>query len=204
MLGDRRRRRGRTRTSRSTRPRRRWPRAVAARGRQPNLSFFAFTATPKAQDAGAVRTRSTRRPGGTSRSTSTRCARRSRRASSSTCSPTTPPTRRTGTSRRRSPTTPSTTPAGAKAAIARFVTLHDINLAQKAEVDRRALPRHVAHRDRRAGQGDGRLLVPAARRALPPGARPSTSTTRATTSACSSRSPGTVDVDGERRSPRRS
>ena len=53
----------------------------------------------------------TRRPGGTCRSTCTRCARRSRRASSSTCSPTTSPTRRTGTSSRRSPTTPSSTPA---------------------------------------------------------------------------------------------
>ena len=54
------------------------------RGRLPNLSLFAFTATPKPK---TLELFGTKRPTGSSRpSTSTACARRSRRASSSTCS----------------------------------------------------------------------------------------------------------------------
>ncbi len=83
---------------------------VAARGRQPNLSFFAFTATPKARTLELFGRQEPRRQL-RARSTSTRCARPSRRASSSTCSPTTRPTRRTGRSARRSRTIPSTTSA---------------------------------------------------------------------------------------------
>ena len=86
-------------------------RSVGARsGRQSNLSYFAFTATPEGPDAGDVRAPQSGRPSFTSPSTSTRCARRSRRASSWTCSPTTRPTRPSGRSRRRPRRTPSTTP----------------------------------------------------------------------------------------------
>ena len=82
---------------------------VTARGQQPNLSFFAFTATPKGRtlemfgwlnpDTGKYEP-----------STCTRCGRRSRRGSSGTCSPTSPPTRRIGGSRRQLRMTPSTRP----------------------------------------------------------------------------------------------
>jgi len=37
-------------------------RGMAQRGRQANLSFFAFTATPKAQDVSGVRTQRPTRP----------------------------------------------------------------------------------------------------------------------------------------------
>ncbi len=64
------------------------------RGRLPNLSTFAFTATPKPK---TLELFGTKRADGSSRpSTSTACARRSRKASSSTCSRTTRPTRPTG------------------------------------------------------------------------------------------------------------
>ena len=64
------------------------------RGRLPNLSLFAFTATPKPKTLELFGRR--REDGSSSPSTSTLCARRSRRDSSSTCSPATRPTRRTG------------------------------------------------------------------------------------------------------------
>ena len=66
---------------------------MAKRGQQPNISFFAFTATPKYKTLEVFGT-----PGATasrSRSISTACARPSRRASSSTCCKTTRPTRPT-------------------------------------------------------------------------------------------------------------
>ncbi len=75
-----------------------------------------------------------RRDCATGRSTSTRCGRRSRRASSSTCSRTTRPTRRTSGSRRPSADDPEYDTARARQAIARFVTLHPHNLAQRAEI----------------------------------------------------------------------
>ena len=80
------RRRGRTSEDRLVK-------VMASRGKQKNLSFFAFTATPKAKtlEIFGHRTRRASR----SRSTSTRCAKPSRRASSSTCSRTTRRTRRT-------------------------------------------------------------------------------------------------------------
>ena len=192
----RRARRGRGRGRRtSRRPAGRAGRGVAARGRQPNLSFFAFTATPKAQDAGAVRHATTRRRQATRRSTSTRCARRSRRASSSTCSPTTRPTRRTGSIEQgRSPTTPSTTQRKADAAIARFVDAAPAQPRPEGRGHRRALPR--PHRHKIGGQAKAMVVTrsAAARRALQAGASTATSTTRATpTSARWSRSPGTVD-----------
>ncbi len=90
------RRRGAARSSPASRRRKRVTRtwrscigSMAKRGRQANLSFFAFTATPKHKTF-AVFGR-----GRTSPATATRCARRSRRASSSTCSRTTRPTRPT-------------------------------------------------------------------------------------------------------------
>ena len=63
----------------------------------------------------------------------------------------------------------------ARRAIARFVSLHPYNLAQKAEI----IVEHFrdAHRrqDRRAGQGDGGDLVPPPRRPLQAGHRRATS-----------------------------
>ncbi len=87
--------------------------AVRARGRQDNLSFFAFTATPKGRTLELFGRLDPDAPAGnhaTCRFTCTRCARRSTRASSSTCSPTTPRTRPSTGSRRPLSTTPNTTP----------------------------------------------------------------------------------------------
>ena len=60
--------------------------AVVARGRQPNLSFFAFTATPKGGRWSCSASWAT--TGGTTRSICIRCARPSRRDSSRMCWPT--------------------------------------------------------------------------------------------------------------------
>lgn len=64
------------------------------RGRLPNVSTFAFTATPKAKTLELFGTPP--QMASTSPSASTVCARQSRRASSSTCSNTTPPIKLTG------------------------------------------------------------------------------------------------------------
>ena len=83
--------------------------SAQARGTQANLSFFAFTATPKAKTLERFGEKTVDANGrtATSRSTCTRCAKRSTKASSSTSSPTTPPTPPTTDS----PTpTPPTTP----------------------------------------------------------------------------------------------
>ena len=134
--------------------------------------FFAFTATPKAQDAGAVRPAERPTRQATSRSTSTRCGRRSRRASSSTCCELHDLQDVLPASRRRSPTTRRTTRRRRARRIARFVTLHPHNLAQKAEIDRRALPapRRATRSAARPRRWSSRSS-PAARRALQAGAR---------------------------------
>ena len=78
--------------------------------------------------------------------------------------------------------------AKARRAIARFVTLR----AQPCPACRgrgRAVPPAGRPQDRRTGQGDGRHLVPTACGAVLSGAA-ATSTTRAMTSGCWSRSPG--------------
>ena len=54
----------------------------------------------------------------------------------------------------------------ARRAIARFLTLHEHNLAQKAEIVDRALPPAHRRQGGRPGQGDGGLLVPGARPAV--------------------------------------
>lgn len=60
-------------------------RTMASRGKQKNLSFFAFTATPKAKTLEVFgRPNPSDRAASRCPSTSTRCARRSKRASSST------------------------------------------------------------------------------------------------------------------------
>ena len=53
-------------------------------------------------------------------------------------------------------TTPSTRRRRRSAAIARFVTLHPHNLAQKAEIIVEHFREHTATQDRREGEGDGR------------------------------------------------
>jgi hypothetical protein len=63
---------------------------------------------------------------------------------------------------------PEYDPGKAGAAIARFVTLHDYNLSQKAEVIVEHFRRHVAKIDRWPRQGDGRHLLAPARRADDP------------------------------------
>ena len=174
---------------------------AAARGQQPNLSFFAFTATPKAT---TLELFGTPRPGdgaATSRSTCTRCARRSRRASSSTCSPTTRPTRRTSSIEKAMPRRPRVRPGEGEARRSpRFVTLHPHNLAQKAEIDRRALP--PARRAPKIG-GQAKAMVVTARRLHAVRYKQALDTlhrrARATpTCACSSRSPARSIDDGRR------
>ena len=71
----------------------------------------------------------------------------------------------------RSRTTPSTTPRKARRAIARFVSLHPHNLAQKAEIIVEHFREHTRHKIGGAGQGDGRHLVAPARRPLQAGHR---------------------------------
>ena len=56
-------------------------------------------------------------------------------------------------------------------AIARFVSLHPHNLAQKTEVIVEHFRSFTPHEDRRPGQGDGRDPLPAARRPLQAGVR---------------------------------
>ena len=116
------------------------------------------------------------RPGdaaGTSRSTSTRCARRSRRASSSTCSPTTRPTRRTGGIEKAiadDPEYDTAQGAGGDRPVRRRCTRTTWRRRPRSSSSTSAP--HVAQRDRRQGQGDGRHAVARARRALQAGARP--------------------------------
>ena len=61
--------------------------------------------------------------------------------------------------------------AKAKQAIARFVSLHPPNLAQKAEIIVEHFRTHTAAQDRGRGQGDGGHLLPPPRRALQAGHR---------------------------------
>ncbi len=123
--------------------------ALAARRRPAGSSrTLASSRSPPRRRAGRWNCSARPQPGqtGMSRSTCTRCGRPSRRGSSSTCSRTTSPTRRTATSRRRCATTRGTTAKKAGAAIARFVSLHEHNLAQKAEIIVEHFRRHVAHK----------------------------------------------------------
>ncbi len=77
----------------------------------------------------------------------------------------------------------------ARPPIARFVTLHELNLDQKAAVivDHFRNPRR--RRDRRPGQSHGRVLTHASTPCGSAGVAPPTSPNTATTSACSSPSP---------------
>ena len=134
------------------------------------------------QDARTVRHAATRRPRtATCRSTSTRCARRSRRASSSTCSPTTRPTRPTGRSRRRSRDDPEYDDAQGAAGDRPVRAPAPAQPCAEGRDHRRALPRSTRGEDRRAGEGDGRHLLPPARRALQAGHRQVHRRARATT-----------------------
>ena len=82
----------------------------------------------------------------------------------------------------------------ARRAIARFVSLHPHHLAQKAEIIVEHFRQHTAQGDGRAGQGDGRDLLAAARRPLQAEHRQVHPRARATpTSRRSSRSPGKID-----------
>ncbi len=59
----------------------------------------------------------------------------------------------------------------AGAAIARFVSLHEHNLAQRADVIVNHFRTHVARQDRRPGEGDGGHRLPPSRPAVQAGAR---------------------------------
>ena len=102
-------------------------------GRQ-NLSFFAFTATPKARTLEMFGTWNQRRTAGTSRSTCTPCARRSKRASSSTSSRNYTTYETYWRIEKSITEDPKYESAKARRAIARFVSLHPSNLSQKAEI----------------------------------------------------------------------
>ena len=174
------------------------PPTVAARGRQPNLSFFAFTATPKARTLELFGRKDLDGNYAPFHLYSMRQAIEEGFILDVLAS-TTRPTRRTGRSARRSPTTPSTTPARRGASIARFVSLHPHNLAQKAEVIVEHFRDHTRHKIARQGQGDGRHLVAAPCRPLQAGDRRVPRASTATpTRRRSSPSPGTVDDDGHR------
>ena len=72
---------------------------------------------------------------------------------------------------RDEPDDPEVPVGKASAALARFVSLHPTNLAQKAEIIVEHFRHKTAAQDRRARQGDGGHPLPAARRALQAGHR---------------------------------
>ena len=139
------------------------------------------------QDAPAVRPPNPD-TGSTSRPTCTRCVRPSRRASSTMCWPTTPPT----TFWRIEKTItedPAFETAKARRAIARFVTLHEHNLAQRAEVVVEQFRQRVAHKI--GGRAKAMVVTSSRAHAVRfTGRCVATSTTRAMTSGCWSPSPG--------------
>ena len=144
--------------------------AVAARGRQPNLSFFAFTATPKARTLELFG----RYDPATDRHVpfhlySMRQAIEEGFILDVLANYVTYKTY--WEIEQATPDDPSYDPGKAKAAIARFVSLHPHQLAQKAEVIVEHYRAKVAPQDRRAGQGDGRHRLPRARGPLQAGAR---------------------------------
>jgi len=166
----------RRRTSLRTR-RTPWRRTVAARGRQPNLSFFAFTATPRPARSSCSGRRTSRE--GYAPSTSTRCARPSRRLH---------PRRPRQLHDLRTywkvgkavADDPEYDIRKARRSIARFVSLHPHKPRPEGRDHRGTLPRAHPPQDRRSRQGDGGHLVPPALRFA--ASRPSTptSTRRAT------------------------
>ena len=84
----------------------------------------------------------------------------------------------------------ATTSPAPSAAIARFVTLHEHNLAQKRRGDRQPLPHPRRPQGRRQGQGDGGHRLAGSTPCGTSGRSTSTSpSTASATSACSSRSP---------------
>ena len=119
--------------------------AVAARRPPAEPVVLRVHRHPQGPHPGVVRPARSR-TASTIPSTCTRCARPSRRASSRTCWPTTSPTTATTTSKRPFWRTPSTRTAKARAALARFVTLHPDNLAQKAEIVIEHFLDKIAHR----------------------------------------------------------
>ena len=129
--------------------------SAQARGKQSNLTFFAFTATPKAKTL-EIFGQKVRGLDGEERYVPfhlcTRCAKPSGRVSSSMCCPTTRPTAPTigwptvwaGTIRAAE--------AKAASALARYVSLHPTNLAQKAEIIVNHFPHPHRVQDRWAGR----------------------------------------------------
>ena len=148
--------------------------SMTARGRQPNLSFFAFTATPKPKTL-ELFGEPILGPDGSERFVpfhlySMRQAIEEGFILDVLANYTT-----YDTYYRLANTEPSEDPevpiGKAAAALARFVSLHPTNLAQKAEIIVEHFRPKTAREDRRARQGDGGHPVPAARGALQAGHR---------------------------------
>ena len=151
---------------------------MAARGRQPNLSFFAFTATPKYKTLEVFG-----RPGADGKPVpfhlyTMRQAIEEGFILDVLANYTTYKTYYRLI--KAIEDDPEVEKKQAAKALARFMSLHPHNLAQKTEVMVEHFRAHHAPQDRRAGQGDGGHQLAPARRALQAGLRHATSPSRAT------------------------
>ena len=149
---------------------RRSPRAAE----QPNISYFAFTATPEGHARSSCSGRAGADGGTHARSTPTRCARRSRRASSSTCCATTRPTTSSTGSKTR-PSRRSRCPRARRSRSSpRSRRFHPYAKDQKAEGHRR--PLHATSSARTSAARPRRWSSPPAARRRSAGSRRSTGT----------------------------
>ena len=142
---------------------------VAARGRQPNLSFFAFTATPKARTLELFGRKNLDGNYAPFHLYSMRQAIEEGFILDVLANYTTYATYwKVG---KAVADDPEYDIRKARRSIARFVSLHPHNLAQKAEVIVEHFREHTRHKIGGRGQGDGGHLVPPARRPLQAGHR---------------------------------
>ena len=153
--------------------------AVAARGRQPNLSFFAFTATPKGR---TLELFGQQGPDGKHQPFHLYPMRQAIEegfiedvlANYLTYN-------RYYHLEKTLLDDPKYETAKARSALARFVTLHPDNLGQRADIVVEHFLDKIAHADEGQGKGDGGLLFPASRGAACGRRSASTSTTTGTT-----------------------
>ena len=142
---------------------------VAARGRQPNLSFFAFTATPKARTLELFGRKNADGNYAPFHLYSMRQAIEEGFILDVLANYTTYATYwKVG---KAVADDPRVRHRKARRSIARFVSLHPHNLAQKAEVIVEHFREHTRHKIGGQGQGDGRDLVAPPRRPLQAGDR---------------------------------
>ena len=148
-------------------------RSLAGRGRPGNLSFFAFTATPKAKTLELFGTPDETAEGGGTGPFHLYSMRQAIEEGFILDVLANYTTYKTYFRIEKAITDdPEYDKARARRAIARFVTLHPHNLAQKRGDRRRALPRPHGEKDRRQGEGDGRDELAPPRRPLQAGDRP--------------------------------